>query len=1342
MKDLKEYLNLAQSEIAQDPSRSKLLNMTLEASGRNSHQISDYFSDLEALKYKAGDHIPIDPSQRENLKKLSAKSKLCQEEKGINSLFLAFGFIKYSGNESYGSSVDRWAPMFLWPILADVQELTIELSNDGFNINESLLALILKQYDLSITSKIFIEKFNNLKCESPTIFADSIAILKKEFEDKGPNVFLGKASEHNNLSRDKKGIEYRIDNYDPLQIAIKNDLDYEKWKDIDDPQKYSSFLGKMLSEKYEDVSVDYTTVDREPESRERDLNLAFVADSTQYDAVAFSREGRSYVIDGPPGTGKSQTICNLLCDLASTGKSILFVTEKKTAVDVVRTRLNGAGITPLVLDMHGSGNLKRSRTKLHLEQLQAAHESSNKVHQSVFDVKQYYKQKNELAEMRNLFLQEVIPGFMVRDILTRLKELEESFVSWSEIYAEHKSALDALPLEGISTTVQLGDTKRLLESVQEMHNDKPANCGFPFVCLVPTISIPDFKSLQKDMDTIQKYLSTYNSWNRPSQDQIKNLKSIEEMIDKNKKNWDKFIINLTDFKLLKDYSLWTPQKNIQFVLEKVQDILSNLKEEHTSLIELDINPTAINHLGSYDRERQEAKGLFGHYSGQKGKDFRDKYFTKQLDDQLIDAISDDIILICERIMILKKQAESSLSNRPSLFNVVTAAIQNESLDGYTEAFIIVQKLLRLTKIFAQCIDENIPLSDPDIFKYLCEGATTEVSKPSDVLDAQKRLNEFLGVEININSSDCPSYLQSLSNYLDPVSFKSAQLYLKKKEELMAANLGWFLDINPNIPWPTVYEYAFYLKLTKLLGEEFSQHASIEKTIEAEIGVFASQDEELIKHNRIEILRRHAKVVDEYKKDDSKTDFKKITSQFNKAKGKSKFRDLMHDHYDLIKTLTPIFMMSPSDVALYCPQRVMFDYVIFDESSQIKPVYALGSILRAKHAIIAGDINQMPPTERLGRINDSENDNYSEDDDEESLSNWESILNLAMDINVPRLQLRYHYRSQFSELIKVSNDCIYAGNLIILPEAHLPNPDKMEGLKYEYVAGEYLTAAQSDGKGNINRKEAETVAKRVFDAMKDYPDKTIGIGTFSLPQTKEIERQINKLKDSNPEFSRLWFNYDARYPDGVFIKNLETIQGDERDIIFISTNYAPRDGRVTFMGPTEQFNGHRRINVLITRAKYCCYVVSSMSSAHLSEEKAKNSRGVGVLKAFLDYAENKTMPDSKYHILPYANYFERTVGEYIESLGYHVRAQVGCRGFYIDIAVKKKADDVNYLCGIECDGATYHSKLRARERDRWRQGILENFGWNILRIWSTSWFHNKKDEKGRIKAALKTYADEK
>ena len=1341
MKTLKDFLKSAQSKIAQDPSRSKLLNVYLERKDSRSHKISAYFSDLSALRYKAGDCIPIDPSEAKNLRELAAKSKICQEEKGINSLFLAFGFIKYDLSEDYGRKGDkyRWAPMFLWPIMANVQDLTIELSPDGFSINESLLSFILKQYNLGIPSQIFIDKFDNLKCESDSIFSESIEFIKREFEAKGPNVLLGRASEHMDVNRDKKGIEYLIDNYDPLQIAVKNDLDYEKWQDLDNPDAYSSFLGKMLSEKYEDVSEDYTAVDREPTSQERDLNLAFDADSTQYDAVAFSREGRSYVIDGPPGTGKSQTICNLLCDLAATGKSVLFVTEKKTAVDVVRTRLNSAGITPLVLDMHGSGSLKHSRAKLHLDQLQAAYDSSNSVHQSNFDVKQYYKQKNKLAELRDLFLKEVIPGFMARDILTRYRELQESFTSWSEIYSEHKTALDQLPIEDICTTVQLGDVKRLLESLQELHTGKPANSGFPFVKLVPTVSTPDFNSLQKDIDTIQKYLSTHNLLFNPTDDQIEHLKSIKKIIDKNQKLWDKFSINPTDFKLLEDYNFWPPEKNTKYVFEKARDILINLKEQYELLIKLDINPTAINHLGSYEQERQIAKTIFLGFSGQKGKEFKDKYFIKRLDDAQIDEISERIIKIYECISDLSKQAQSIFSHIFSVNDLLDIASQNRSSDIFKEKWVTINKLIRLTEIFWQCIDQNIPLRDPDIFKYLCENVETKASKPSLILDAQKRLNDSLGVEINLDSLDCNSYIGSLSNYMDPDSFKSAQLYLKKKEELMRANLGWFLNINPNIQWATVYEYAFYLKLTNLLREEFSQHTLIEQNIENEIKVFALQDEALLKHNRTELLGRHAKAVDIYKKNDSKTDLKKITSQFNKAKVKSKFRDLMYNHYDLIKTLTPIFMMSPSDVALYCPQRVLFDYVIFDESSQIKPVYALGSILRAKHAIIAGDINQMPPTDRLGRINDSESDYISDDEEEDSISNWESILNLAMDINVPRLQLRWHYRSQFSNLIQVSNDCIYGGNLIILPEAHLPNPDKMEGLKYEYVKGEYFTALETPGKGNHNPKEAAVIAKRVFEAMKNYPDKTIGIGTFSLPQKNEIVSQINQLKGNSPEFASLWLNYQSRHPfDEVFIKNLETIQGDERDIIFISTNYAPRNGRITNMGPTEQFNGHRRINVLITRAKYCCYVVASMHAADIPEEKAKNHRGVGVLKAFLDFAENKIKPDSVSHTLPYANYFERSVGEYIESLGYHVSAQVGCRGFYIDIAVKKRAEDINFMCGVECDGATYHSKLRARERDRWRQKILERYGWNILRIWSTSWFHNKNEEKSRLKRQLEEY----
>lgn len=181
MKTLKDFLKSAQSKIAQDPSRSKLLNVSLERKDSRSHKISAYFSDLLALRYKAGDRIPIDPSEAKNLRELAAKSKICQEEKGINSLFLAFGFIKYEVSEDYGRKGDnhRWAPMFLWPIMADVQDLTIELSPDGFSINESLLSFILKQYNLGIPSQIFIDKFDNLKCESDSIFSESIEFIKE-----------------------------------------------------------------------------------------------------------------------------------------------------------------------------------------------------------------------------------------------------------------------------------------------------------------------------------------------------------------------------------------------------------------------------------------------------------------------------------------------------------------------------------------------------------------------------------------------------------------------------------------------------------------------------------------------------------------------------------------------------------------------------------------------------------------------------------------------------------------------------------------------------------------------------------------------------------------------------------------------------------------------------------------------------------------------------------------------------------------------------------------------------------------------------------------------------------
>jgi superfamily I DNA and/or RNA helicase/very-short-patch-repair endonuclease len=461
----------------------------------------------------------------------------------------------------------------------------------------------------------------------------------------------------------------------------------------------------------------------------------------------------------------------------------------------------------------------------------------------------------------------------------------------------------------------------------------------------------------------------------------------------------------------------------------------------------------------------------------------------------------------------------------------------------------------------------------------------------------------------------------------------------------------------------------------------------------------------------------------------------LKREMNKKRNVLSVRKLLHNCFEELASIKPVFMLSPLTVSTFIPKKMhSFDLVIFDEASQVKPADAIGAILRGTKCIIVGDKKQLPPT----RMFDSDSgddlsyvDSFDKDIDplaNSSLKDIESILDFASSLNMPEMRLNWHYRSKFSSLIAVSNKEFYQNDLIVFPDARAPSEN--EGLVYTHIPnGNY---DRSDTRKNTN--EADVVVKEVIEHFKSNSTKSLGVVTFSVAQKEAIEERLfhteeaRRLKD---EFNR----HHEKEP--FFIKNLETVQGDERDCIFISIGYGRAANSISnaiSFGPLNQSGGERRLNVLISRAKYLCRVFSSLHYHEIDTDSSKNN-GVLCLKTFLKYAETKNLDVPIATGGDYDSEFERSVANSIKSLGFEVDCQVGSLGFKIDLAVKDPKYPGRYLFGIECDGATYHSSLTARERDRLRQEILESRGWVIHRIWSTDWFRNKNREIIKIKSRI-------
>nr|WP_312578616.1 DUF4011 domain-containing protein [Sedimentibacter sp.] len=444
------------------------------------------------------------------------------------------------------------------------------------------------------------------------------------------------------------------------------------------------------------------------------------------------------------------------------------------------------------------------------------------------------------------------------------------------------------------------------------------------------------------------------------------------------------------------------------------------------------------------------------------------------------------------------------------------------------------------------------------------------------------------------------------------------------------------------------------------------------------------------------------------------------------------RRLFKEIPNLLTTLKPCLMMSPLSVSLYLQaDGYKFDLIIFDEASQICTEDAIGAIIRGKQVIIAGDRFQLPPTSFFNTTySDSDFDMYDESYDE-NFNAFDSILDDAANV-IPERTLKWHYRSRYENLIAFSNDKIYKHELTTFPS----NVDNLSDSGVEYI---YVKEGVYDrGSRKNNMKEANRVAELVFEHLDRYPDRSLGVVTFSESQQQAIESAIRKKRLADTMYEG-FFSEDKE--EEFFVKNLENVQGDERDTIIFSIGYGKDANGNMYMnfGPLSRNGGYRRLNVAITRAKFNIKLVGSIQPSDINLDKT-NSEGVKMLRQYIEFAINGTryLEDELQlaDIIQIDSSFEEAVYDFLISNGYSVKTRVGCSGYRIDMAVKHPALNGVFVLGIECDGLTYHSARTARERDRLRKSVLEDMGWKIYRVWSTDWIKDAKTEGEKLLEAIK------
>jgi len=526
----------------------------------------------------------------------------------------------------------------------------------------------------------------------------------------------------------------------------------------------------------------------------------------------------------------------------------------------------------------------------------------------------------------------------------------------------------------------------------------------------------------------------------------------------------------------------------------------------------------------------------------------------------------------------------------------------------------------------------------------------------------------------------------------------------------------------------------YLFCDTLLRRLFSEHPDLWRlsgtTHEEVRSQFAALDRSVINLNQLDIAHRASRRVvppgvrGSVVKDT--TELALVSHEITKQRAHIPIRQLMLRAGRAIQGLKPCFMMSPMSVAQFlAPGHLSFDLIVMDEASQLRPEDALGAVARGTQLVIVGDPKQLPPTSYFQRTLDDE---AEEAEDKTAVAEGESILDIALSRYQPVRRLRWHYRSQHHSLIAFSNSEFYDGNLVVFPSAYHDHPEL--GVKYVEAKGVY--------ENRRNALEAERVVDAILEHIALYPSESLGVVTMNFEQRELIEELLDmKLKQDS--FSNSWIDARESTPEPFFIKNLENVQGDERDVIFISVTYGPDPQGNYFQrfSGVNSATGQRRLNVLITRAKKRTVLFSSLDPDMIRSE-ATTPWGVRALKGYMHFAKSgiSASPEISPGAEP-SNQHEAAVGSVLKANGYEVVPQVGISGYFIDLAVRHPHRPGAFLLGVEFDGKSYHSGRSARDRDRLRQMTLENQGWKIHRIWSTDWFKNRNAEIERLLHRVRT-----
>lgn len=1229
-------------------------------------------------------------------------------EGGTNTLFLAVGFLRWKKKPE--DTKTYRAPLLLVPVKLDRRSassrFTLSFHEDEPRFNATLLQFLERDFDLKLPQ-----------------FGGDLPL-----DDSGIDVprVLGLMRQ---AVRDVPGMEV----VDETALSTFSFAKYLMWKDL---AERTNALRQNRVVKHLIDTPDQVFAGSGPFQEEHDLDRRapadiislLPADSSQIAASLAAAEGRDFVIVGPPGTGKSQTIANMIANCLAAGKTVLFVAEKTAALNVVYRRLRDHGLGDHCLELHSN----KADRKSFLTQLRKSWETGGEAGAGWIEINEKLGVRRDqlnayvaalhrphangmtayaalgialkgvdrhappltwterdahdaatlgqLAEMAGE-LGRVFQAVESRPVL-RMLDAEDWSSAWQEnlissairlgegaraLSRRLERFLVALGLPARSDT-DAAELKRLADFSVALRESGGTDYGVMFDAA--------FTQLRPALNELEKAIGDYRADETRLSARYDREEVLRVPVDDLERQWKQATAALWP-------NSWLGRRRVQKLLGSYcADVRADPEADLPRLRRMQSRHRAIaaNVLAT---KRVAFAGI----------------------DTDLNAI-DRHLAAAAQLRDSVRRLELSPEDARKLINAITPVLSTETGDDSVRIAAI--DYAAGYSAFHDAIRQFAGAAGTDPLATLGEGLLSQTAEAMEAIAAARHL-------LRDWSAWCRARNRARAHGLEPLvaDIEAGMVPAQDSEAVFRlAHARWWLPLTLDSD-PALREFRRF------------QH-------EHAIDDFRHIDDLVRATTAAQVVGAITHGLPSVQSVPRNSELGLLRHQMELQRPSRTIREMIAAMPSSFSKLAPCMLMSPLSIAQYLPPgQALFDVVIFDEASQITTWDAVGAIARGRQTIIVGDPKQLPPTNFFGR-NEDEDDGDEIADYERDL---ESILDEAKACGIPVRDLRWHYRSRNESLITFSNHYYYQNRLITFPSPSVE--DRAVRLR-PVKEGVY-----DKGKSRTNPVEARAVAEEAVKRMRQWLDlpessrPTLGIITFNSQQQGLILNLLDDARRSHPDLE--WFFSDDR-TEPTIVKNLENVQGDERDVILFSiTFWKDASGKPPSMdfGALNKDGGERRLNVAVTRARQELMVFSGFSADHIDTARTR-ALGVHHLKAFLDFAERGPIAlpaQDEGSVGGVDSPFEQAVIDELDRLGWRTVPQVGVSGFRIDIGVRHPDLAGAYLAGVECDGATYHRAATARDRDKVREQVLRGLGWNILRVWSTDWWFDARGAAGRLHDAL-------